>query len=441
MRALLAAIIFLVTLAGSFAAVADDEMFGDKELAALFELSKTCSKTCENAAATLVRLTLQKNKIGFLITTNNQDFCGSGGCLGAVVVVSGNKFVKLKEGVGISETEAVSVASGGPDSQALLSSKPSFDCAKAITASGRLICSDQELSKADSALAAKFKAATADADQVTRKKLIEEQLVWLRRRNSECAVGPDKASVPTEQLKAAKSCMLQALQARLTELTQTTQNVQTATPSSSRIKFICTNNYYNFFWAEITMNPNDVIQFADDTASARFLDGVRTKGIAFCAAERAAGRCCGPSAYPNNIRIDVTSNNVKQLIATGDMTGAWRIDSLPRTQRLALIEAQRKQDEARRAQLATEEARRDFAAGTGDPVAGIWKSPRNTITIRKDGQLYLVRVEGDTMLRGEYAGPYKDSQIQLGGLAGNISVIPSSAQLIFGGERFSKFSQ
>jgi len=136
------------------------------------------------------------------------------------------------------------------------------------------------------------------------------------------------------------------------------------------------------------------------------------------------------------------SSNVWQVVANSNTdTGPWEIDSLPKKNRLAAEQAERQRQAARETATASEAARQEFSSGTGDPISGVWSSSRTSLTIRKEGALYVVHVEGDSMLRGEYAGPYKDSQIQLGGMAGNISVIPSTAQLIFGGERFSKIRE
>jgi uncharacterized protein YecT (DUF1311 family) len=109
--------------------------------------------------------------------------------------------------------------------------KPSFDCAKAKSASARLICSDADLSKADGALRAKFKSAIASRDEAAKKQLVGEQLVWLRERNKRCGVGPDKTSISVDQLVGAKPCMMQAIAERIALLSSSglaaTTNMQT----------------------------------------------------------------------------------------------------------------------------------------------------------------------------------------------------------------------
>jgi uncharacterized protein len=199
------------------AVAADDAPFDGEVLKKAFELSKTCSKKCANDSVNMVRLPLAQGKVGFLITTNDSEYCGSGGCSSLVVVVSGNKFLTLKEGLGITENQAISVTSGAGDPASLIAGKPSFDCSKASSASARLICGDADLSKADGLLGAKFRAA-ADTNHAAMKQLIEQQVSWIRARNSRCGVGPDKAKATLEQLLASKPCMLEAINARIAEL-------------------------------------------------------------------------------------------------------------------------------------------------------------------------------------------------------------------------------
>jgi len=90
----------------------------------------------------------------------------------------------------------------------------------------------------------------------------------------------------------------------------------------------CINGYQDYFWYTATMSMAEAQQNLSNRASTiSFLNDVRNRGKAFCARERASGRCCGPSAYPNNIRIQVNANNIIQLVATGDLIGDWNIDN------------------------------------------------------------------------------------------------------------------
>jgi len=217
------------------------------------------------------------------------------------------------------------------------------------------------------------------------------------------------------------------------------QQLSRANSSTIKVQFHCTSNYENYFWASGESTQKDAQRFAYRGATIEFLNEVRRRGIEFCGKERAAGRCCGPSAYPNNIVVQInTGPNVVQLIGTSGLTSEWKINSLPEKQRLAAEQAQQKAEEDRRTIVAQEKARKEFSSKSGDPISGVWKSRRSTLVIQKEGMLYMVTVEGDCTLRGEHAGPYKDSQIQLGGVVGNISVVESSAELIFCGDRFKK---
>jgi uncharacterized protein YecT (DUF1311 family) len=151
-----------------------------------------------------------------------------------VVVVAGDRFRKITEGLGITKNQAVLLASGAGDPLAPLDGKPSFDCSKATSASARLICGDPDLSKADRLLGTKFRAA-ADTNQAARSQIIEQQVRWIRARNSRCGVGPDKANTALEQLLASKPCVLEAINARIAELE--------AEPISQPKKFLQTGEY------------------------------------------------------------------------------------------------------------------------------------------------------------------------------------------------------
>lgn len=86
----------------------------------------------------------------------------------------------------------------------------SFDCAKATRAVDKLICADADLSNADAALAAAYKAALAQAgsDQ-DRTTLRDSQRLWLRTRDAKCL-----RMVPA----AASACLKDEYATRLGEL-------------------------------------------------------------------------------------------------------------------------------------------------------------------------------------------------------------------------------
>ncbi len=102
-----------ITMLGTalcFATMVFAEPFDQNDLARAFELSKTCSDECSNESVHMVRIPFPKGKSGFLIVTNDQDFCGSGGCSSVIVVVSGNHFEKIIDGLGITKSQAISFA-------------------------------------------------------------------------------------------------------------------------------------------------------------------------------------------------------------------------------------------------------------------------------------------------------------------------------------------
>lgn len=156
-------------IAFGIATTALGEPLDEKDLAGAFELSKACSNECKNESFNMVRLVLPNGKVGFLITTNDQDFCGSGGCSSAVAVVSGGKFVKIKEGLGITKAQAVVLAS----SEGLPQSAESLECSKQANAQGlhgaeRLVIRSQ--CKAN--VAAEASASLAPASPSSNSKII-----------------------------------------------------------------------------------------------------------------------------------------------------------------------------------------------------------------------------------------------------------------------------
>jgi len=60
---------------------------------------------------------------------------------------------------------------------------PSFDCAKAGTATEHAICASSALSELDVALAAAYRAARAGASQAARDRVRADQIAWLARRD------------------------------------------------------------------------------------------------------------------------------------------------------------------------------------------------------------------------------------------------------------------
>jgi hypothetical protein len=105
----------LVGHLGNATAVADGP-FNREVLKQAFEM-RSCVNQCSNEAVTLIRLPLADGKVGFLIASNDRGYCGSRGCSSLVVIVSGNKFVTIKDGIGITREQAISLAAGNSTSQ------------------------------------------------------------------------------------------------------------------------------------------------------------------------------------------------------------------------------------------------------------------------------------------------------------------------------------
>lgn len=98
------------------------------------------------------------------------------------------------------ETQAQSVNENSSQS----SVKPSFDCNKASTTTERLVCSDDELASLDLKLANAYKNARNLADVAGKKKILEEQKIWLKAYN----------------LCKDKDCVKQNLEQRIKDLNQ-----------------------------------------------------------------------------------------------------------------------------------------------------------------------------------------------------------------------------
>jgi uncharacterized protein len=99
---------------------------------------------------------------------------------------------------------------GKPSSAQSTKGGPTFDCAKAKSASARLICSDAELSKADADIGVAYRSALNEGkDEGDRKALKSMELSWIKARNSKCGLdGKNNSTV--EELRAAKPCLLDA---------------------------------------------------------------------------------------------------------------------------------------------------------------------------------------------------------------------------------------
>jgi uncharacterized protein YecT (DUF1311 family) len=440
----------------------------DKDLAGAFELGKTCPKECSNETVSMVRLPLPSGKVGFLVTTNDQGFCGSSGCLSAVVVVTGNRFTKIKEDQGITKNQAITLAAGEGDVSSVAAGKPSFDCTKATSASARLICSDAEVSKSDAVLGTKLKAVLADKDEATKRQLLDQQVKWIRGRNTLCALGADKVGVPVEQLMRSKPCMLSAINARIAELSNTSSKTQPAVNTAMpALDSVVTNVRFD---PQLCRDPTGVTIRADVRAQSshifmndselnevlRGLWGRLSEGCVPIVGNQKIIKWINLALLDERgvVRKDVqravTFTSDDGLTFRGERAIGEALVRIKQQQEAA-VEQQRQQvifQEARRQQA--EQARQQeiaqakIDAQSGDPLIGNWKGNANgsTVVLRitKDGNLYLVHGENRCcdLLNGDWAGPYKDNQILISHMLGVISVLQSSTRLTFGGVMYQK---
>ena len=99
---------------------------------------------------------------------------------------------------------------------ATLAHAASFDCAKAKTAQEKAICASPQLNAADDQMAAAYKAWLAAAQPDWAAGIRENQIVWLRTRDTSCPAGD--ADNPIE------NCLIAVYGARLVELQQMVQH-------------------------------------------------------------------------------------------------------------------------------------------------------------------------------------------------------------------------
>lgn len=103
------------------------------------------------------------------------------------------------------QSETTSKMTNEPSQNPAQSSvKPSFDCNKASTTTERLVCSDDELASLDLQLANAYKNARNSADIAGKKKILNEQKIWLKAYN----------------LCNDKDCVKQNLEQRIKDLNQ-----------------------------------------------------------------------------------------------------------------------------------------------------------------------------------------------------------------------------
>ena len=416
-----------------------DEDFAADDIAHLFAMSKTpeCATECRYNTGAMERISSPTGKVGFLITTTNQNFCGSAGCSSMAVIPSGDKFVKLKEGLGITKDEALALILGEADVTRMESGKPSFDCAKATSASARLICSDATLSKADATLGSKFKSLIDGAAHSTRSHLVADELAWIRSRNVKCGVGPDKANLPIEQLKAARPCMLQAMETRTAELTRPDTAAQSTliTSAEAQLNNVCGQEFRvqhkidgsnvidwptflrqcrtrhgahspqpaplqvsgplfqgkvvecydgNSGEYEVTVDANELQVLTDNQKTFELLEEIKKQNNRKCSNQ--PGYCAN-----GNFRIRIYQSGGGEVFdamyrppnmtpqGCGSQPRSWLVDAnlilqaFQQQQQQQQREAQQRL-EVERQQRSAAAVKDEIARGVGDPVVGVWQS-------------------------------------------------------------------
>lgn len=113
--------------------------------------------------------------------------------------------------------------------------QPSFNCTTAKTASARLICSDPELSNADGALGKAFQGVVGGLEGDAKKAKIQEQIKWIRERNTRCLLD-GKQAVAVGELVGSKPCMLSWIKIRIGELGRSQAVPSTPVASTANTK-------------------------------------------------------------------------------------------------------------------------------------------------------------------------------------------------------------
>ena len=117
------------------------------------------------------------------------------------------------------------------DGRIALSDKPSFDCAKARTATERLICSDADLARLDSELGAAFRKKKTQLPVADQSALVADELAWIKDRVTRCGLaGKDGAAL--ELLAIFKPCMANEIRERIAFLAQFHPTTVPATATS-----------------------------------------------------------------------------------------------------------------------------------------------------------------------------------------------------------------
>jgi uncharacterized protein YecT (DUF1311 family) len=410
---------------------------------------------------------------------------------------------------------------GKPSSAQGTKGGPSFDCAKAKSASARLICSDAELSKADADIGVAYRSALNEGkDEGDRKALKSMQLAWIKTRNSKCGLD-GKNNAPVEELTPAKPCLLDAYKSQklmlVTAFTGASggsahgveDNRKVRAPAKLRQQIVrkelsganssirmiprytqfacpgCSNGIQTgktfaaldftspvitgaVVCVESTSQRSEAIGIGlniTEQNAPLFSNGDYIKNLLNSIRSQAYQECL--NALRKGVLLDGVSKPAERVseyaMVTGTTAGnqpalqafsprlhdAWTItyNLLEKNEeaRIAQIQAQAAERQSQRdaieRQREQEIAQAKIDAQSGDPLIGNWKGENMTLRITRNGSLYLVHVNNSSGPVGAYAGTYKDDQIILGGVMGNLALLSDKRQLMFSGFMFTKAGQ
>jgi uncharacterized protein YecT (DUF1311 family) len=155
------------------------------------------------------------------------------------------------------------------------------------------------------------------------------------------------------------------------------------------------------------------------------------------------------SPYQSNDGVNWNGDNSagRELNRRNAENQAARQQQLQQQQQQQQREAQQR-IEVERQQRSAAAVKDEIARGVGDPVVGVWQSSvlmamgpaqvnvKLDMEIRKEGNLYIVKTR-----EGEFVGPLKDNQIQIGGMFGSVTLLASSGEILFAGNRYVRINK
>ena len=95
---------------------------------------------------------------------------------------------------------------------------PSFDCARAKTATEQLICGDAILADLDQRLAETYRTLQEQMDDAAKRRLLREQRAWLGERGTRCGIPNEAATPMPAQTWQWAPCLAERYRERLARL-------------------------------------------------------------------------------------------------------------------------------------------------------------------------------------------------------------------------------